>query len=71
MKGHVEFVGGPKCGTIARGYVGLPETLTDWHIGDVVTYRRRDPETANVDACRPLISAAGARMYDFERVASA
>jgi len=68
-KGNVEFVGGPKCGTVARGYVGMPETLTDWHDGDVVTYRRRD--VGAPEAARPMVSAGGNRMYDFERVASA
>lgn len=69
MKGNVEFVGGPLCGTIARGFVGLPGVLTDWHQGDVVTYRRRDFDESS--ACRPLVSAGGNRMYDFERVTSA
>lgn len=72
MKGNVEFVGGPKCGTVARGYVGLSETLTYWHQGDVVTYRRRDAALAGVDEYgRSLMSVGGNRMYDFERMASA
>lgn len=62
----VEFVGGPLCGQW-RDIGGVPDRLTDWHGGGVAAYVRRDPKTADVDACRPLISRAGHRMYDFER----
>lgn len=67
MSTKIEFVGGPKCGTVVA-YGGVPDRVTDWHEGDVVAYTRRDPKNADVDKCRPLVSNAGHRMYDYERV---
>ena len=65
----IELVGGPKCGTLVN-LGGVPDRVTDWHEGSVVAYIRRDPKSADVDACRPLVSNAGARMYDYEPVTS-
>ena len=62
----IEFVGGPLCGKCVD-FGDVPERVTDWHEGGVAAYVRRDPKDADVDRCRPLVSQAGNRMYDYEK----
>lgn len=66
-RGDIEFVGGPLCGKVVRGFVGEPVAVSDWWQGDAVQYLRRDSSTSSALEARPLVSAVGNRMYEFVR----
>ena len=66
-RGDIEFVGGPLCGKVVRGFVGDPEVVADWHGNDAVRYVRRTSSNSSALEARPLVSAQNNHMYEYVR----